>query len=241
MKFWKSWVIARKDLKIFGKKKRILYALIVLPLLLSIGFPLVLKSMKDANITELYSVMNAFSFFYIILAYMLPNTLASYSILGEKLEQSLEPLLATPITDDELLLGKMVASFLPVVAMIYVGAVIFMVLSDVFTFQVIRGLYFPNWIMAFILIIAVPLASILSIELNVIISSRVNDIRTANQLGILLFIPFIAIYALLETNILSLNIVNLILISVILLIIDAGLFYLDKITFNRDKILSKWK
>lgn len=241
MKFWKSWVIASKDFKIFRRKKRILYALIALPLLLSVGFPLVLRSINDGNITELAAIINAFSFFYIILAYMLPNTLASYSILGEKIEQSLEPLLATPITDGELLIGKMMASFIPVVAMIYASSVIFMVLCNAFTFQEMGRLYFPNWIMAFILLIAVPLASILSIQLNVLISSRVNDIRTANQLGILLFIPFIAVYVLLETNTLSLNIVNLLVISLILLIIDVGIFYLNKATFNRDKILTRWK
>jgi len=131
----------------------------------------------------------------------------------------------------------MIASFLPCVAMIYLGSVIFMALSDVTT----GTLYFPNWTMAFILIIAVPLASILSIQLNIIISSRVNDVRTANQLGLLLFIPFIAVYILLTTNMVSLNILNLLIVSIVLLIIDVVLFYVNKATFNRDKILTKWK
>lgn len=237
MKFSKSWIIAGKDFKIFRKKKRILYALIVLPLLLSVGLPIFLIStIQAADTGEVAIILNAFSFFYIILAYILPNSLAAYSILGEKIEYSLEPLLATPITDGELLLGKMIASFLPCVAMIYIGSVIFMALSDIIT----STLFFPNWTMVFILIIAVPLASILSIQLNIIISSRVNDVRTANQLGILLFIPFIAVYVLLTTNIMSLNILNLLLISAVLLIIDVVLFYINKATFNRDKILTKW-
>lgn len=238
MKLNKSWIIAGKDFKIFRKKKRILYALIILPLLLSVGLPLFLIStLESADPIEVAIILNAFSFFYIILAYILPNSLAAYSILGEKIEHSLEPLLATPLTDGELLLGKMIASFLPCVAMIYLGSVIFMTLSDVTT----GTLYFPNWTMAFILIIAVPLASILSIQLNIIISSRVNDVRTANQLGLLLFIPFIAVYILLTTNMVSLNILNLLIVSAVLLIIDVVLFYINKATFNRDKILTKWK
>lgn len=241
MKFWKSWVIARKDFNIFRKKKRILYALIVIPLLVSIGLPLFLPSMKEMDVGEIASILNVFSFFYIILAYMLPNTLASYSILGEKIEQTLEPLLATPITDGDLLFGKTIASFLPVVCMIYVSSIIFMVLCDAITFNELGGLYFPNWIMAFILIIAVPLVSILSIQLNVIISSKVNDIRTANQLGILLFIPFIALYILLETNMVTLNVYNLFWISLVLLIVDVLLFYVNQAIFNRDKILTQWK
>lgn len=239
MRLQKSWVIATKDFNIFRKKKRILYTLIILPILLSIGLPLSIASLTE--IAAITALLNAFSFFYIILAYILPNTLASYSILGEKIEQSLEPLLATPTTDSELLFGKTLTSFLPCVGIIYIGSIIFMVLSDLITYNTLNYLFFPNWSMAFILLLAVPLSAILSIQINVIISSRVNDVRTANQLGLILFIPFIAVYVLIETNIVSLNIINLLAISSILFLIDAVLFYINKATFNRDAILTKWK
>lgn len=239
MRLQKAWIIATKDFNIFMKKKRILYTLIILPLLLSIGLPMAITgTAKTAEITVL---LNAFSYFYIILAYILPNTLAAYSILGEKIEQSLEPLLATPTTDSELLFGKTITSFVPCVGIIYAGSIIFMVLSDLISYNTLGYLFFPNWSMAFILLIAVPLSSILSIQLNVIISSRVNDVRTANQLGMILFIPFIALYILLETNVVSLNVINLLAISLILIAADAVLFYINKATFNRDAILTKWK
>ena len=210
MKLWKSWVIANKDFSVFRKKKRILYTLIILPLFLSIGLPLVVRSLTglDNATAEIILLLNAFSFFYIILAYIQSITLASYSILGEKIEQSLEPLLATPTTDGELLLGKTIASFLPSIGVIYVGSIIFMVLSDAITYNTLGYLFFPNLSMAFILLLAVPLSSILSIQLNVIISSRVNDVRTANQLGLILFIPFMGVYIMLLSNIISLNIVQ---------------------------------
>jgi ABC-type Na+ efflux pump permease subunit len=238
MRLQKSWIIANKDFNVFLKKKRILYTLIILPLLLSVGLPL--ATTGAAETAGIIVLLNAFSYFYIILAYILPSTLASYSILGEKLEQSLEPLLATPTTDSELLFGKVITSFLPCVGIIYAGSVIFMVLSDLFSYNTIGYLFFPNWSMAFILLLAVPLSAVLSIQLNVIISSKVNDVRTANQLGMILFIPFIAVYILLETNVVSLNVINLLAISVILLAADAVLFYINKATFNRDAILTKW-
>ena len=49
MKLWKSWVIANKDFSIFRKKKRILYTLIILPLFLSIGLPLVIRSLTGLD------------------------------------------------------------------------------------------------------------------------------------------------------------------------------------------------
>jgi ABC-type Na+ efflux pump permease subunit len=243
MKLWKSWVIATKDFSIFWRKKRILYTLIILPLLLSIGLPFVVRSLTsfDDATAEIIGLFNAFSYFYIILAYIQSTTLASYSVIGEKIEQSLEPLLATPTTDSELLFGKTIASFLPSVGVIYVTSIIYMVLSDAFTYNTLGYLFYPNLSMAFILLLAVPLSSIFSIQLNVIISSRVNDVRTANQLGFLLFIPFMGVYILLVTNIISLNISNLFIISTILFFIDVILFYISKAMFKRDEILTKWK
>lgn len=240
MKLWKSWVIATKDFNIFLKKKRILYTLIILPLFISIGLPILISSL-DSPVTEIISLLGAFSYFYIILAIIQASTLASYSILGEKIEQSLEPLLATPTTDSELLLGKTIASFLPCIGVIYVSSIIFMVLSDAVTYNTIGYLFFPNLSMAFILLLAVPLSSILSVQLNVIISARVNDVRTANQLGLLLEIPFIGVYILLVTNIASLNIINILAIITLLFLTVAAFFYLNKTIFQRDKILTQWK
>ncbi len=214
----------------------------ILPLIFSVSLPLFLRSLtKLGDPSEIIALMNAFSYFYIILVYIQSTTLASYSILGEKIEQSLEPLLATPTTESELLLGKTITSFLPAVAIIYINSVIFMFLSDLFTYNTLGYLFYPNWTMAFVLLIVVPLSSIFSIQLNVIISSRVNDVRTANQLGFLMFIPFMALYIPLVSNSLTLNVSNLTIISIIILLIDLILFYISKSTFSRDKILTKWK
>ena len=242
MQLWKSWVIATKDFSVFRKKKRILYSLIILPLLLSIGLPVILRFIaRTAQPAEIAVLLGAFSFFYIVLTYIVSSPLAAYSILGEKIEQSMEPLLATPTTDGELLLGKTIATFLPSVGVIYISAVIFMVLSDLFTYNEINYLFFPNWIFAFILLLVVPLATILSIQLNVIISSRVNDVRTANQIAFLLFIPFFVLYVSLEANLVSLNIINLLVIFATLILIDLVLFFISKALFRRDEILTKWK
>lgn len=224
------------------KKKRILYTLIILPLIFSILLPLSIRSLTTVtSANDLIALINAFSYFYIILVYIQSTTLASYSILGEKIEQSLEPLLATPTTESELLFGKTLASFIPAVAIIYANSLIFMILIDLFTNNTFGYLFYPNWTMVFILLVVVPLSSIFSIQLNVIISSRVNDVRTANQLGFLMFLPFMGLYIPLVTNSLSLNITNLTIISIIILLIDITLFYISKSTFSRDKILTMWK
>ena len=42
MRFWKSWIVATKDLSVFRKNKYILYSLIALPFLMGIVIPAIL-------------------------------------------------------------------------------------------------------------------------------------------------------------------------------------------------------
>lgn len=240
-----AWTIAAKDLKSIRRKKSLLYGIIFFPLLLAFLFPaVVVFAGRDSGgipADALPEVLNAFSFFFVIAAGVLPSAIAAYSIVGEKVEKSLEPLLATPTTDGEILLGKSIAAFLPPVMATYACSVIYMVLIDYLTYSKIGYLYYPNLSIGIILLIVVPLAEILSIELSVIASSRVSDVRAANQIGGLMFIPFMIIYLASEIGVLTLNDTNLLIISGAILLVDIALFYFSIATFRREEILTKWK
>jgi ABC-type Na+ efflux pump permease subunit len=245
MRLSKAWTIALKDFKIFRNIKGILYSLIGFQVFISIGLPLIIQFVSTKTGSGIAAMIprliNAFSFWFVIGAVILPTSIASYSLVGEKLEKSLEPLLATPVTDEEILMGKSLAAFIPAIISIYIGAIIFMSLIDIFSYKKLLFLYFPNWNIAVILLILSPLTCILDIGFNIIISSRVNDIRSAQQIGILMILPFATIYVLSEMNIIPLTVNNLLIISAIVLIIDIIIFYLVKNIFRREEILTKWK
>jgi ABC-2 type transport system permease protein len=238
-------IIASKDLKSVRRKKSIFLGIILFPLLLAFLFPavIVLEQRNNGGIPAdlLPGLLNAFSFFFVIAASTLPTAIASYSIVGEKVEKSLEPLLATPTTDSEILLGKSIAAFLPPIIATYASAVIYMVLIDYLTYPTLGYLNYPNVSIGIILLLVIPLAEILSIEASVIFSSRVNDVRAANQLGGLMFIPFMIIYLASELGVITLNGTNLLIIAGALLPADAALFYFSSATFRREEILTKWK
>jgi ABC-2 type transport system permease protein len=243
-----AWIIASKELSIFRKKKSIFYSVIIFPLFVSIGLPYLIHFIlvRSGTITPdilvgLLTVINAFAFFFIIGAATLPTAIASYSIVGEKQEQSLEPLLATPTTDGEILLGKSIGALFPPLIATWIGAVIFMGLIDYYLFGLLGYLYYPNWSMAVIMLLLVPLSAITSVEVSVIISARVNDVRTAQQLGSLIVIPFALIYVLGEINVFPLTALYLLILAAIILVVNIGLFYLSVSTFRREEILTRWR
>jgi ABC-type Na+ efflux pump permease subunit len=247
MRLSKSWIIASKDFAIFRKKRNILYSILIVPLLVSVLFPAVIafagrSGGKGIPAAQLPILLPAFSFFYLILAGFLPTSIASYSIVGEKVEKSLEPLLATPTTDGEILLGKGISAFLPPIAAILGGSAVFMALMDLVTRGTLGYDFFPNWNAGVVLFLLVPLATILSVEWNVILSARVNDVRVAAQLGALLALPFGGIYVAGEVNLIRLgDTTNLLIIAGVLALMDALLLYVARATFRREEILTKWK
>jgi ABC-2 type transport system permease protein len=245
MRLSKAWIIASKDFKTFRNRRNILNSIIGFVLIVSIGLPfiieLVIVRAKNPAALVLPGMISAFSFLFVIGAAFIPITIASYSLVGEKIQKSLEPLLAAPVSDSEILAGKSIAAFMPAIASIYIGAVIFMSLIDLFTFSKLGYLFFPNWNIGIILLLVAPLACILSIEVNVLISSRSNDIRSAQQLGSLALLPFAVIYFLSEFKLISLTITNLLIMSAVLFIIDIISFWIVKAVFQREEILTKWK
>jgi ABC-2 type transport system permease protein len=250
MRLWKSWIVATKDLSMFKRNKYILYSLIALPFLMGLLLPIITiftlqteaSSLTEAQLIESAKVfIDLFTTYFVIIAAILPTIIASYSFVGEKLEKSLEPLLATPTTDGELLFGKSLAAFVPCVGATYIGALIFLVTIDTWSAINLGVFLVPNVYWAVVMGIVTPLACVLSVEANVIISSRVNDIRAAQQLGAFVILPIILVMVFAST-VQTFPLVTLaFILSGGLVLADVALFYLSKATFQREEILTKWK
>lgn len=248
MRLSQSWIVASKDFSTFRQKRYILYSLVVVPILIAILFPAVVvlaghsRGGQGIPAAELPVLLPSFTFFYLILASIIPTTIASYSLVGEKVEKCLEPLLATPTTDGEILVGKGISAFLPPIVTVIGGSALFMALMDLATRDKLGYLFFPNWNAGIILFVMVPLATLMSVEWNVMISARVSDVRVAQQVGALMAIPFGFIYVAGEINLIPLGDTNnLLIVAAVLAVVDVLLLPLVRATFRREEILTRWK
>jgi len=237
-----AFTVAAKELKVLSRKKSIFAYIIIVPLLLTVSFSSIIQSQVAAgNASTLPLGIESLTFFFVVLAAILPSSIAAYSVVGEKVEKSLEPLLATPTTDGEVLLGKSISAFVPPILSIWAGALIFMAAIDYISHGLLSYNYFPNWDSGVMLLLLAPLAAVFSIELTVIASSRLTDVRSANQIGALMFIPFVVVFFAGAEGIITFSIDNLLIIGGIVLISDLALSFLSTSTFNREEILTKWK
>jgi ABC-2 type transport system permease protein len=167
-------------------------------------------------------------------------SVASFSVIGEKQARTLEPLLVTPITTIELLAAKLLGSLLPAIALtvgslaLYLSTVALVARDGVFWI-----LFGPRTFGVVFLI--GPLAALVALQLAVCVSSRVNDARTAQQLGIFVILPIPALLIGQLFGVLQLTIPVILWITLVLLLVNAGLMWIAVRLFDRETILTRWK
>ncbi len=189
--------------------------------------------------TQLYMI-NLYTLLFMMIPVIIPVTIAAYSIVGEKTSRSLEPLLATPITTTELLLGKMIAACVPAVLVTWIGFVIYM--AGVWLLvpeELFRRALEPMWLVAIFLV--GPLMSLMAVSAAVMVSSRVTDPRAAEQLSAFVILPVILLILGQSMGWLIVDARLVLLLGLVVLALDVLLVYLSVRTFQRETILTQWK
>ncbi len=186
-------------------------------------------------------LLNILLIFFILIPTVIPTVVASYTIVGEKINRSLEPLLATPTTDLELLVGKSASIFIPCVLITWAVFLPFVVIVDLITEPVLGYYPMPNSVWLIGVFLLAPMICALSILSNVIISSRVSDVRSAQQLGSLVVLPIVGFFIVMALGLIPLTPLNILLLSLGLLVVDIVVLNVARRTFRREEILVNWK
>ncbi len=179
-------------------------------------------------------------FYFLLIPMMMPVYIAAYSIIGEKETKSLEPLLATPISTWELLVGKSLAAVLPAVILTWLSFIALVIGSYFIMPQpVFLAMIRPVWLIGMALIS--PLLAMLSVSSGVIVSSRMNDPRAAQQVTGIFVIPIIALSLVVLAGKVFLSVPMVILAAAIILALDCAVLFFAVKLFRRETILTRWK
>jgi ABC-2 type transport system permease protein len=168
-------------------------------------------------------------------------SVAAHSVIGEKQARTLEPLLATPLKTSELLAAKVISAAIPGVVLTTSCFALYVVLVATLAEPgVWRALLTPRSLGLVFLI--GPLAALLGLQIAVCTSSRVNDPRSAQQLGAVLLIIPVGVLQVAQF------VGGVVLTAPILLAIGAALAVGNLLVlraaisiFDRESILVRWK
>lgn len=179
-------------------------------------------------------------FYFLIIPMMLPVYIAAYSIVGEKETKSLEPLLATPVSVGELLVGKSFAAVVPAVVLTWLSFLA-LIVSGYFIMPgpVFQGLIRPVWLVGMILLS--PLLAVLSVLCGVIVSSRLNDPRAAQQVTGVFVIPIVGLSLIVLMGKVYLDVPLILIAAAVTLALDGLALFFAVRLFQRETILTRWK
>jgi ABC-2 type transport system permease protein len=193
----------------------------------------------DPSHALLIMLNDQFMFYFLLIPMMLPVYIAAYSIIGEKETKSLEPLLATPVSTWELLIGKSLAATIPAVVLTWLSFFVlivggYLIMPEPVFLAMIR----PVWMVSMVALS--PLLALLSVFSGVIVSSRMNDPRAAQQVTGVFVIPIIALSLVVLAGKIFLSVWMVILAAAITLAVDCLMLYLAVKLFQRETILTRW-
>ena len=116
-----SWTRVRaisvKELRDYRRNRFVIGTMTVLPLLF-ITLPLiqVFHTYAHGHSTNLNLHVGASMLYLLVIPAFMPSTLSAYSVVGEREQGTLEPVLITPIRREEFLIAKALAAFVPTLA-----------------------------------------------------------------------------------------------------------------------------
>ena len=250
MALYKSILVAKADLKMAMKVRMVKFGLIGIgalgPLMMIGTVALLVYGDPVFGLLILPSISAMLAPMLGMIAIIPASMIAANALVGEKEMNTLEPLLSTPLTDRELLLGKLLSSFVPSMALL-LGSI---VVSEIGTFIILWSvgaefILIPGIPGLFLLLTAGPTLIVAIVAVMILISGRVKRVYEAYQMSGAIVMVFIIpmmlpIMTMEATGTVDINSVWMwnIITFLITLVLAASTWALAVRRFNRDTMIS---
>ncbi|MDH4291941.1 MAG: ABC transporter permease subunit [Dehalococcoidia bacterium] len=185
-------------------------------------------------------LLSQFNFFLLLIPTMIAMSVATFSIVDEKLSGSLEALLATPVRTWELLLGKALAGAIPALVMTWISAGIFLlVVSGLGWGELIGFVVTTGWFLTLFLLTSA--VAMLSFMLGVTGSARAKDPRGAQNAALLIILPVFALIGIQITGIVWFTPSLILVLALAIGIADFITLRAAVRLFGRESIVVQWR
>jgi len=228
--------IFRKELREYRHNGFIIWTMAIFPLIFLIQ-PLVVVFALPASASAELSHEHLLLYMLGIPA-IVPAAVAAYSVVGERQQGTLEPVLTTPVRRQEFLLGKALAALVPSVTVAYAVYAVFLACVGLFARPAVTSslLRAPDLLAQ---LLFTPLVAGWSVWVGIAISARARDFRVAQQLGILASLPSAVVAALVAFDVLHPTLALALGFAAALLAGNGLGWRVTAATFDRERLLTR--
>jgi ABC-2 type transport system permease protein len=234
-----SWTrvgaILRKELRDYRRNRFVIGTMAAVPVLF-ITLPMI--QLIAANATgKSTSLRIGLSLLYmLVIPVSVPSVVCAYSVVGEREQGTLEPVLTTPIRREEFLIAKALAAFVPTLVIAYAVFGIFLAVAALFAHPaIVSAIYAGSHVLVQLLF--TPLLAGWAIWVGVAVSTRSTDVRVAQQLSVLGSLPPLAIVALMSLNVITESTALAIGLAAALLAFDLLAWRVVARMFDRERLV----
>ncbi len=256
--------IAKKDWIEVRSNKDLLLPLLLVPALLSIFLPLIFaialpfdtgmtpaeimgirntlglpSDVMDGGVGIIFMTNSLLKPYILIIPTMVAMIIASDSIAGEKERKTIESFLVLPLTDREILVGKVLGALIPSLLASWISFFI-MGLTLNIAGRPSLGSYIviftdASWWLLNVLLVTI--LSFMSTLFMVLISAIVRNVKAAQQYAAFAVIPIIGLVIGGVSRVFLLDVSGILIVSGIIGAIALGLTYLTTKHLNREKLI----
>jgi ABC-2 type transport system permease protein len=240
--FGRVKAVIRKELQDYRRKRSIVATMALLPLVFLIEPVLSIflaPEFPSASARANYVVVPML--YMLLIPVIIPATLAAYSVAGEREQGTLEPLLTTPIRQQEFILGKAASVLIPSVAVSYLVFGVFLAAVWLFAKQPISSTVLHRGPILLALFLFAPLIASWAVVVGMAVSVRASDIRVAQQLGTLGSLPPLGVIVLFATGAVHPTALVAVEFALGLLVIDALILKGVSAMFDRERLVTGLK
>jgi ABC-type transport system involved in multi-copper enzyme maturation permease subunit len=232
----RAGAVIRKELAEIRRNKFIVATSCILPVIFLVE-PTVSILLIKATATSAVLATRIDTSLFLPLLVPVPATMSAFSVVGEREQGTLEPVLTTPVTRTELIAGKAAAIFIPAVGLSYLVFGVFIAIVALFAKPAVAT---EMWNAPQLPAEAVfiPLLAAWAIWVGLAVSSRVSDTRVAQQFSVLASLPAIALVALMSFRIITPSLWLAVVLALVLLAIDVGACFVVARLFDRERLIT---
>lgn len=230
--------VIAKELREFRRNRLLVGSMIVYPAIFT-ALPIAtfFARQPSAPSAGLSSHIGLSLLYMLLIPLVVPATIAGYAIVGEREAGTLEPFLTTPIRPEEILIGKATAIAIPALAIAYSVYGLFLAAVELFAHPFVASAVFhSNQVLA--QPVFIPLLTAWSIWVGIAISTRVGDVRVAQQLTILGSLPPLALTSLMGFGVITPSLTLAVALGAALLVVDLAGWRLVASLFNRERLVT---
>jgi ABC-type transport system involved in multi-copper enzyme maturation permease subunit len=230
--------VLRKEFTEFRRNRFIITTAAVLPVIFLISPTVSILNIKDTITSAgLDKKVETSLFLPLLVPVFVPAMLSAWSVVGERDQGTLEPVLTTPLRRAELVAGKALAIFIPGVLVSYLIFGIFFAITQLFATSAAAAAvrHAPQLPAALVFI---PLLAGWAIWAGMAISTRATDTRVAYQLSALSSLPPVVIAALMSFNVITPDFTSAAIFAAALLVIDSVAGFAVSRLFDRERLVT---